>query len=150
MKLHWSCLAKSKIAYQHLKLVWPIKYQRVPQLHNLTASISIGNLLLRIMTKKISKKKDPEYAYHTVKVLDSIEDAYCEAKGDFNDLLYVIKLAAKASTPKGDDTIIETRSQPISIAYQHLPPIDIPPFSGKHADWKEFRDISRAMKVSKL
>ena len=59
---------------------------------------------------KLLKKKDPEHDYHTEKVLDSIEDAYFEAKGNFNDLLYDIELAAKASTPKSDDTIIETRS----------------------------------------
>lgn len=96
--------------------------------------------------KLVKKLKDNTHAYYADHVFDSIEDAYFEAKGDFNDFFIGLEasnrdnLLPNVSNINNDNSLSE-----MSFAFQHLPPIDLPSFSGKHAEWEEFQDFIRSM-----
>ena len=86
---------------------------------------------------------DRKHMYFTTRLYDLVEDAYFDSKGLFLDFIKGQDVAAAASTqanavPQVDlDALIK-----LSFA-QSLPQLDIPKFSGKHAEWNNFKELFR-------
>ena len=92
-----------------------------------------------------SRKTWTEHKYHDQSVWESIEDAYYDGKGLFNDFFHDLEIAARAALPPSPslNQTIKPADQP--IAYHNLPKIDLKIFSGKQCDWEEFRDHFRSL-----
>ena len=87
-----------------------------------------------------ARAKNPEYSYFTEKLMDSIDNSYCNARGHFNDYFHKIQSReAVLSFPSVLDQTV--RQEQPSVAYKNLPVINIEPFPGKHCEWEKFRNI---------
>ena len=74
---------------------------------------------------------------------DSLEHAYYEAKGNFNDLFHDLELAQRPNNPiaivSDSEGQIHLNCLLTFSSHPHSK------FSRKHADWAEFQDLFRAM-----
>ncbi|XP_029164818.1 uncharacterized protein LOC114936016 [Nylanderia fulva] len=78
--------------------------------------------------------KDDQFAAH--------EDIYQTAKDFMNECLE--EVAPVVSHDSSTDTTF-SRSEPASFSLKHLPPIKLPPFSGKSDEWETFLDRFQAL-----
>ena len=96
---------------------------------------------------KVSKyrSKNSEHVYFTSNIMDSIEDFYYIAKGQFNDFFHEVHSREASKIPDASLDLTLRGEQIPSLAYKRLPIIPLDPFSGKHSDWEKFRDQYRGL-----
>lgn len=88
------------------------------------------------------KNVDYNHEYFQSSLLADTEDYYYDNKGSFNDFFIELDQANTANQALNNSSV--TRES-FSKAHKHLPQITIPTFSGKHADWENFRDLFKSI-----
>ena len=87
---------------------------------------------------------DKDHDYFKSILGDIVEDSYFDRKGEFNDYIESLRLVQEPQTSTQTPNLKGPLTPP-SVTFQSLPKMELPKFSGKFADWENFRDIFRSI-----
>ena len=91
---------------------------------------------------------DKNHPYFLSNLLELVEDAYYEHRGDFNDFLLNLDAQERTNNPHAPTAPPEVNSRAGLRDYsfsQAFPKIDLLKFSGKYDKWENFRDVFRSL-----